>query len=62
VPEFREFIKAGKLMLGICNGFQILTKAGLLPEPMNGSTAQATLGNNDSGKFEPAGFASRFPP
>src|SRR6185295_16942705 len=32
LPDFREFVKAGKLMMGICNGFQILTKAGLLPE------------------------------
>lgn len=52
VPELREFIQAGKLMMGICNGFQVLTKAGLLPEPMKPSSAQATLGNNDSGKFE----------
>ena len=52
VPEFRQFIEMGKLMLGICNGFQVLTKAGLLPEPMNPSSSQATLGNNDSGKFE----------
>src|SRR5579864_2926373 len=52
LPEFRQFVQAGKLMLGICNGFQVLTKAGLLPDPMNPSWAQATLGNNDSGKFE----------
>ena len=52
LPEFRQFIEMGKLMLGICNGFQVLTKAGLLPEPMNPSFAQATLTNNDSGKFE----------
>jgi phosphoribosylformylglycinamidine (FGAM) synthase-like amidotransferase family enzyme len=29
--QFRAFIDAGKLVLGICNGFQILVKAGLLP-------------------------------
>ena len=52
LPEFRKFIEMGKLMLGICNGFQVLTKAGLLPDPMNPSFAQATLTNNDSGKFE----------
>src|SRR5579863_6407265 len=52
VPELREFIQAGRLMLGICNGFQVLTKAGLLPDPQAASWAQATLGNNDSGKFE----------
>jgi len=26
-----EFIEAGKLILGICNGFQVLVKAGILP-------------------------------
>src|SRR5688572_13971274 len=52
VPEFRQFIEMGKLMLGICNGFQVLTKAGLLRDPMNPSSAQATLTNDDSGMFE----------
>ncbi|MGX7108400.1 phosphoribosylformylglycinamidine synthase subunit PurQ [Facklamia miroungae] len=27
----KEFAKQGKLVIGICNGFQILTEAGLLP-------------------------------
>src|SRR5258706_6596300 len=45
VPEFREFIQAGKLMLGICNGFQVPTKAGPLPDPLNPSPSPATLGN-----------------
>jgi phosphoribosylformylglycinamidine synthase len=27
----QRFIKAGKLVLGICNGFQVLVKAGILP-------------------------------
>ena len=50
-----EFLAAGKLMLGICNGFQVMLKSGLLPW---GSVApgsahrDATLGQNDSGKFE----------
>jgi phosphoribosylformylglycinamidine synthase subunit PurQ / glutaminase len=30
----RKFAKAGGLVLGICNGFQILTEAGLLPGAM----------------------------
>jgi phosphoribosylformylglycinamidine synthase I len=51
--ELREFVKAGKLVLGICNGFQIMVKAGLLPDPFDdASPTQVTLGNNDSGKFE----------
>nr|MDQ2733201.1 phosphoribosylformylglycinamidine synthase subunit PurQ [Armatimonadota bacterium] len=31
--QVREFIGSGKLALGICNGFQMLVKAGLLPGP-----------------------------
>jgi len=31
MPAVREFAEAGGLVLGICNGFQILTEAGMLP-------------------------------
>ena len=47
----RDFIKNGKLIIGICNGFQILVKAGLLPGNSN-SEQEVTLTINDSGKFE----------
>jgi len=49
----RKFIDAGKLVLGICNGFQVLVKAGILPG--DGSAARqgpVTITYNDSGKFE----------
>ena len=46
-----RFIEAGGLILGICNGFQVLVKAGILPEPACG-IAPITLAANDSGKFE----------
>ena len=52
MPELREFVRDGKLVMGICNGFQILVKAGILPDPMDGSSSRLTLANNDSGKFE----------
>jgi phosphoribosylformylglycinamidine synthase len=49
-----EFLAAGKLVLGICNGFQVLIKAGLLPwgrvDPAT-AARDATLGWNDSGQF-----------
>src|SRR4051812_20636616 len=46
-----EFRAAGKLILGVCNGFQILLKTNLLvAADENGPTATLTL--NDSGKFE----------
>jgi len=51
--EIEHFIKCGKLMIGICNGFQVLVKAGLLPN-LTGDfkTIEATLTLNDSNKFE----------
>jgi phosphoribosylformylglycinamidine (FGAM) synthase-like amidotransferase family enzyme len=51
--DIQNFIKDGKLIIGICNGFQILVKAGLLPNISgNFKTIEATLTLNDSAKFE----------
>lgn len=50
--DIARFIEAGGLILGICNGFQVLVKAGVLPEPSAGGSPRLTLANNDSGKFE----------
>src|SRR5947208_17133267 len=30
-PQLHQFIDEGRLVLGICNGFQVLVRAGLLP-------------------------------
>jgi len=50
-----EFLSAGKVMLGICNGFQVMIKSGLLPwgrvDPAQ-AHRDATLTWNDSGRFE----------
>ena len=32
-PQLRRFIDEGRPVLGVCNGFQVLVKAGLLPGP-----------------------------
>ena len=56
--QLREFIRDGGLMLGICNGFQALVKAGLLPGCIGDSNAStlppqsATLAENRSGRFQ----------
>jgi phosphoribosylformylglycinamidine synthase len=52
--HLRGFRDAGKLIIGICNGFQVLIKSGLLPgwDDSGGDVQPATLANNDSGKFE----------
>jgi len=48
-----KFIDAGKLVLGICNGFQVLVKAGILPgDRQTGGQDTVTITNNDSNKFE----------
>jgi phosphoribosylformylglycinamidine synthase len=48
----RKFIDGGKLVLGICNGFQVLVKCGLLGGNGSGNGQSVTITNNDSGKFE----------
>lgn len=60
-----RFIEDGKLVLGICNGFQVLVKTGILPGTDNSGTREGegrgaepfrqqdvTITCNDSGKYE----------
>lgn len=49
--DIKTFIDEKKLILGVCNGFQTLTKAGILPS-INKHQQEATLTFNDSNKFE----------
>jgi phosphoribosylformylglycinamidine synthase subunit PurQ / glutaminase len=51
--QFAGFIRDGKLILGVCNGFQLLVKLGMLPG-FDGKYGEqsATLTFNDSGRFE----------
>jgi phosphoribosylformylglycinamidine synthase I len=50
--HIQEFINQGKLVLGICNGFQVLVKLGLLPA-LNGKAKQTvSLISNDSARYE----------
>jgi phosphoribosylformylglycinamidine synthase I len=46
----RRFLDRDGLVLGICNGFQVLVKAGLLPG--TSGVGASTLTFNDSGHFE----------
>lgn len=48
-----EFMSAEKLVIGICNGFQVLVQLGVLPSGVEAGMQQsATVTFNDSGKFE----------
>src|SRR4030095_4112065 len=48
--QLDSFIKAQKLVLGVCNGFQIMVKMGLLPVP--DFEQRVSLTTNDSGHYE----------
>lgn len=51
--QFARFVADGKLVLGVCNGFQLMVKLGLLPGLDGDYLRQTvTLTFNDSGKFE----------
>lgn len=50
--DIQRFVDDGRLILGICNGFQVLVKAGILPRQTGKSAQPLTLTGNDSGKFE----------
>ena len=58
LDELTRFVDDGKLVIGICNGFQVLIKMGLLPgingtQPSSNEYRQEfTLTYNDSNKFE----------
>jgi phosphoribosylformylglycinamidine synthase len=54
----RDFVANGGPVIGICNGFQVLVKTGLLPGPPAGGDTtpdfeqRASLALNESGRYE----------
>lgn len=53
LDQILRFVGKGGLILGVCNGFQLMVKTGLLPG-FGGQyeTREVSLTYNDSGKFE----------
>lgn len=51
----RAFVDAGKLVLGVCNGFQVLVQTGLLPVRTAPNQRTCTIADND-----PPGFQDRW--
>jgi phosphoribosylformylglycinamidine synthase len=51
-PALEEFVAAGGLVIGICNGFQVLVKMGVLPNMGGLWEPEVSLVHNDSGRFE----------
>jgi phosphoribosylformylglycinamidine synthase len=50
--QLARFIERGAPVLGVCNGFQLMVKMGLLPGWDGDLTQVATLTFNDGGRFE----------
>ena len=50
--DIKKFVNDGRLVMGVCNGFQVLVKARILPGFSDFDTQPITLTANDSGKFE----------
>ncbi len=53
LDQLRRFIQGGGLILGICNGFQLLAKLGVLPA-LDGNLfeRQVSLAHNSSARYE----------
>jgi phosphoribosylformylglycinamidine synthase len=45
------FVARGGLVIGICNGFQVLTRMGMLPNKAGAWEREASLVHNESGRF-----------
>ncbi len=53
IDQIHKFISQGGLILGVCNGFQLMVKTGLLPGLDNDYQRRVvSLTYNDSGRFE----------
>jgi phosphoribosylformylglycinamidine synthase len=50
--ELTAFVDRGGFAIGICNGFQVLVKSGLLPRLDGQAAQQATLTDNTSGVYQ----------
>jgi len=65
--ELQKFVQDGKPIIGICNGFQVLVKTGLLPGPLEGEIKpdfiqRASLTLNNSGRYEDRWVTLEFDP
>lgn len=52
--DLERFVEDGRLVMGICNGFQVLVEAGILPggDGAFSPTPRAVLANNSSARYE----------
>ena len=58
--QLDRFIKSGKLIIGICNGFQVLVKMGVLPNLGRKWEPEFSLVHNSTGVFENSWLTVEF--
>ena len=51
IKEVKRFAKEGKPVLGVCNGFQILTEIGLLPGALLHNDSHLFISRNETLKL-----------
>jgi phosphoribosylformylglycinamidine (FGAM) synthase-like amidotransferase family enzyme len=49
--ELERFVASGKPLIGICNGFQVLAKLGIVPNASGAWESEASLIHNEGGAF-----------
>ncbi len=52
LDEINLFLAQGKYIMGVCNGFQVLVKLGLLPNVGGRVEQEVSLSRNNSGQYE----------
>jgi len=50
--QLKSFVSEGRLVMGVCNGFQLMVKMGLLPAVGGNFKQSCTLTFNEKGRFE----------
>jgi phosphoribosylformylglycinamidine synthase subunit PurQ / glutaminase len=59
-PAIESFVADGGLVLGVCNGFQVLVRMGILPNRDGAWGREASLIRNESGRFVDGWFPVAF--
>jgi phosphoribosylformylglycinamidine synthase subunit PurQ / glutaminase len=62
IEEIDAFLKNGNYIMGVCNGFQMLVKLGLLPNLKHDFEPETTLEKNNSNKYEDRWVSCRVNP
>jgi phosphoribosylformylglycinamidine synthase len=52
IEDINDFVADGKYIMGVCNGFQILTQLGLLPDLQKNQEPEVALIHNNSQQYE----------